>query len=59
MMRCEHVVEKRLPLTRRTRLRACRHKLKSVSRRRIMGLTWHCYRCKFGHETRLYVQIRD
>ncbi len=64
MMRCEHVVEKkRLKLeivdgriTRRTRPRPCRHELKSVSRKLVIGnRRWHVYRCRFRHETHIYV----
>ena len=56
-MRCEHMVEKTNPFTKKVRLRECRHRLKSVSRKLLIGgLTWHVYRCRRGHETRYYVK---
>ena len=55
-MRCEHVVKKTNPWTKARSRRPCRHRLKSDSEKRIGRLTWHIYKCRFGHETRFYVK---
>ena len=43
-MRCEHVIEKKSRLTKNTRLRTRRQRIKSVSRKLLIGsLTCHVY----------------
>ncbi len=56
-MRCVHMVEKASRSSGRVRLKPCRHRLKSISRKLLLGgLRWHVYRCRFGHEKRYYVK---
>jgi len=56
-MRCEHIVPGRGFLRWREREHKCGARLKSLSRKRLIGLlTWHVYRCRRGHETRFYLR---